>query len=531
MSRVHVPAFKHFLDPSREPVGWCKVWNRYLHNEVLRNQDTLFKTIQKMMPLISRASLHELFPLLRSDIRQLCESQRKLTCLSVQCIARGDFASKWKRTSRGVRERHLRRGVVWASLESMFCESTRLLASDVTLPTMLRGDGQGYLDLLYSFMLDNAYDVPQTPISVPNPKWKAHISAAECGSTKEAVFAYYSAYRDIFLCHILHATLYSFYGLAFDKPSDVYGRGFAPKKDLVDVCAELPKEPKIEVQQRKVLICESCRKEEDESTSPFMICRPCKERQNRRFYYCSRECQKNEWNLRHRTICAKAMSLADVQLTACGAPTPTDNTDDPLQLAIEDCDNHTFGLERPRPATSAAPPSCTRIGPTYEEIQAGTSGWVPGSVQRCWIATNPGAKFLFRVFRHNAVACGDKDAIVAMAQMLINVAEGELVGSRETVSRDHVLRQLTKEYGFDVEAAVVKIERNKAANPEFETVLEHCLDTLYDKVFVLKKDTDRVVRNDSHCTNLTHKSPMKTGNASQAHRELGRDAGSVASKT
>lgn len=202
MSRVHVPAFKHFPDPNREPVGWCKAWDRYLHNEVLRNQDTLFRTIQDTMPRISRASLHELFPLLRSDIRRLCELQRNLTCLSVQCIARDDFATRWKRTSRGARERHLRRGLIWASLQGMFCESTRLLASDVTLPTMLRGDGQGYLVLLYSFMLDNAYDVPQTPISLPNPQWKARISAAEPGSTEEAVFAYYSVHRDIFLCEL-----------------------------------------------------------------------------------------------------------------------------------------------------------------------------------------------------------------------------------------------------------------------------------------------------------------------------------------
>ncbi|KAJ6630331.1 hypothetical protein B0H10DRAFT_982792 [Mycena sp. CBHHK59/15] len=89
---------------------------------------------------------------------------------------------------------------------------------------------------------------------------------------------------------------------------------------------------------------------------------------------------------------------------------------------------------------------------------------------------SPESKFLFRLFRHNPVACGDTDAVVAMAQMLVDGAEGAFVGpgSYPAPSRNHILKQFTKEYGFDVAEAVTNVEMKKAGDPGHPTVLEHC---------------------------------------------------------
>jgi|SRR5882762_2287938 len=65
---------------------------------------------------------------------------------------------------------------------------------------------------------------------------------------------------------------------------------------------------------------------------------------------------------------------------------------------------------------------------------------------------DPGIKHLFRQNREKAMTAGDRDAVTAMGQIL------EEKYSKIGMSREQIMRQLEKEYEFDVDAAVMKLD-------------------------------------------------------------------------
>jgi len=83
----------------------------------------------------------------------------------------------------------------------------------------------------------------------------------------------------------------------------------------------------------QVIVCENCHMNEHtlEDGHRFMMCSPCKNNLDRRIFYCSKQCQIEDWKPRHKIICGKALTLEAAEASAIGglkAPAPGYPEDD-----------------------------------------------------------------------------------------------------------------------------------------------------------------------------------------------------------
>lgn len=216
-----------------------------------------------------------------------------------------------------------------------------------------------------------------------------------------------------------------------------------------------------------VASCEYChRREKDfEVRKSFMVCNACRNAVGRRIYYCSkfvrinhpdcgvaddfgRECQRNDWKPRHKFICGKKMTLeganvtAPLPLPALGSRQPKK---DPLGL---------FETIIPaKPGYRRSPALLYQIfllNSQNDPEQEASYFFMPSSEDICLIVIpDTISKALFHNARAQAMASGDRAAVVYLAQHF---------ASAHDLPPEVVFKQLTKEYGFDVQSAVADSE-------------------------------------------------------------------------
>jgi hypothetical protein len=69
-------------------------------------------------------------------------------------------------------------------------------------------------------------------------------------------------------------------------------------------------------------------------------------------------------------------------------------------------------------------------------------------------------KILSREYRLKATTSGDRDAIAAMAQFIVGM-RANMLG----LNRGDIMRQLKREYGLDMEAAVTELDKRRTRDP------------------------------------------------------------------
>jgi hypothetical protein len=83
------------------------------------------------------------------------------------------------------------------------CEDDRFRCPELNLDSLEKGDGQSFITLLKSCMLEDAFSLPSTPILLPTSKWTFQPSPANPNNWKEeAAYSFYILSRTIFICEL-----------------------------------------------------------------------------------------------------------------------------------------------------------------------------------------------------------------------------------------------------------------------------------------------------------------------------------------
>ncbi|KAJ6617413.1 hypothetical protein B0H10DRAFT_2033296 [Mycena sp. CBHHK59/15] len=319
---------KNITPLTTDRVKWNEDWEREIARWTLGDGP---KPIEVMRSLVlhialeeSEAEMQHMLAEYRSDYGSLCDSLTRLSEYAVTSHATRDLRNKWLSSSDSVRQVHILDGLARAC---RVMDSFRWLCEELTLPWLQRGEGQGFLDLLQHFTLDDFSRVPEKPIYLKSRHWYPADPDAEPKRAYELADAMFNVQRSWLIGYTLTETLRSFHEIPQEKVSK--GQQFVKRsvarsrlgqvaqefEELTSGSAAAKEKFRKIVRETKglhhVAVCENCRNREIPGGQRYMRCKPCMENVSRQIYYCSRQCQREDYKPRHKRICGKPLTVKD----------------------------------------------------------------------------------------------------------------------------------------------------------------------------------------------------------------------------
>ncbi|KIM83919.1 hypothetical protein PILCRDRAFT_87864 [Piloderma croceum F 1598] len=444
---------KHKVTPyADDRVKWNADWERILETNTTNPLDAA-RAVVRVITADDEDEFQSELEDHRQIFRSLCVRQNVLTQCATECFAEKDFEEKWLHAEDTVRQDHILEG-----LGRAYFGNNRIFCEELTLANLQRDGGRGFLRLIDHFMIEDVNSYPSQPIYLPSSRWSLSPEPDSVLTIAEEEYAigFYNVSRNTLLCEFsvsashdgilkhhegefLYHTLQSFYGVPPKEQTRTLKRGndhsTKTTKRMEDrvwgraTAKTLRKEYAAE-RKGHVIACENCRKvQEDLKTKHFMCCTVCKQKMDRKVFYCSRVCQKDDWKHRHKLICGKPLTVQNAEATAVPPP------------------------DTPYLAAHRGPAPTEKIGPAVggfkrspalsfqiNNLDANSINNIdyifinPAGCPKTVTIHHPLEKSIFREFRNKAFTTGDANAIAALGQFLAKEPGGpvQAVGSGMT---------------------------------------------------------------------------------------------------
>ncbi|KAJ7618022.1 hypothetical protein FB45DRAFT_933138 [Roridomyces roridus] len=342
------------------PEKWNKDWETVLQGRGMTPQFCFECMISE-----NRATLDQTLAEYSTNLSGTCHVQHTLT-LEAKRYLDNDLEARWLAATPEVRRKHLLAALAGVCSKSSNLNRTRSLCVRELRLESLASDGRIFIDLLRYAMLDDASVIPRAPKYIVDPDWDdfaAKQGPKNSTDLEKVSLAEILMLRTKLICYVLDHTIRLFfdlepYPITINKSKKVKD----PLRPMYDAFHETifgseaaKARNKLHVKSTKerlslcVARCSSLgcdNVQPDDGSASFRSCERCYTQIQRQVFYCSRECQRADWELRHRAICGKLLSFDDV------ATLP----DDPFNQYLR-CFRHEFPLDSnyvpPPPAAEA----------------------------------------------------------------------------------------------------------------------------------------------------------------------------------
>jgi hypothetical protein len=189
-------------DFSVDRVQWNAGFERIM--EVTGWADFFRDTARSLSVPDEQAARDELYDM-QNRQRDLCVFQKRLTVQAARWFAQDDLESKWLGSGTSVRQEHLLEGIVQTcSLDCRTREHHRVMCDEVMLPYLLKDNGQGFLRLLRSVMIEGSSSVPSSPVFLPNSRFERMMGQghSQLSEKEKDIQNDYILCRNEFICKI-----------------------------------------------------------------------------------------------------------------------------------------------------------------------------------------------------------------------------------------------------------------------------------------------------------------------------------------
>jgi hypothetical protein len=151
---------------------------------------------------LSERDIQALYTNHRDRVVDLCIFQQNLTKEASASFAKKDLETKWLRAGASTRRSHMLEGLV-RTCSIPGNEDDRICCHDLTLDSLEKREGQPFITMLKSCMLEDASSSPSTPILLPISNWIFTPSPANPDNWKEeAAYAFCVLSRTSFICEL-----------------------------------------------------------------------------------------------------------------------------------------------------------------------------------------------------------------------------------------------------------------------------------------------------------------------------------------
>ncbi|RDB15815.1 hypothetical protein Hypma_003629 [Hypsizygus marmoreus] len=379
--------------------------------------------------------------------RAVCTIQYNLTVTAMYMPT--GFEREWQAAKPTVRRDHFLEGHIRVSI--LGHEDFRAHCGDITLASLEKTNGGGFLKLLKEYLHDDPSDVPTTPITYP---YKATSGMPLPDSTNNVAQASASLERDLYLGFFLFHTLNSWKG--DPRPRSGQSTKTSFKEDLDPEMMKRFKstmKPSEYKQMKQAMLskyaaadrcCEGCGKPES-TTMKHMQCKKCADLLNRRMCYCSRQCQKDDWP-RHKKICGKKMTLEAAQSTTLPSRVPA---------AVNHPDTVKIGPVVGGYTRSVALTAQVNRLHTMPEVDYFIAK-ASGEFSPLFLDAVPDFRTAFHEIRDRALTTGDRSAAAALGEFVLLIGAAAVPDG--PLPLQPVMDQLVSEYGESIKQDIHVLE-------------------------------------------------------------------------
>ncbi|RDB20902.1 hypothetical protein Hypma_012003 [Hypsizygus marmoreus] len=384
---------------------------------------------------------NSIFRTYRSHYGYLCELQYRLAGTVTLQIAAG-FEGRWRAAT--VRRDHILEGHIRVAVMGM--EDYRGVCGDITLASLEKNNGEGFLKLLRVYLHDDLSSIPSTPITFP---YNSTSGIPMPIQENNAWFANIDIVRDIYICQFLLYTLEAWMNKPRPLPSQLGKTSFSQPNDMEvmklvkgaigpSIAKEL-KQAFRSMYASAIRRCESC--DTPESSTRYMQCRGCADIPNRRTSYCSKKRQRDDWP-RHKQFCGKKLTIETARNTALAPQRLASVNLNTAQIQI----GPTVGGYKRSPALIAQVLQLN-AHPGVDYVL----GLGSGQNTAVSLESNPRIQNGIRTIRDRAIITGDRSAAAALGQFLVVFGlKNAKEPSAKQMTWQTVMDQLALEYGEDI---------------------------------------------------------------------------------
>ncbi|KAK7462259.1 hypothetical protein VKT23_007860 [Stygiomarasmius scandens] len=266
-----------------------------------------------------------------------CEIQHRIGVKTIDALSGADFERRWvEGTDAVTRKKHALRALSNAGSLARNLNLARLYSLDILRVEYLGGDGQVLIDLLKAITPDDISVVPKEPYYFPEKTWDGLLAEKEGGSNE---FEKYTVKEVLILrTKLIYLVVEGMMDSFLDKPlptvlvqkvrnqrspSERRGDNGQFWKEMKMMWGEQEGKGKgreelnawKDRKSRRGIQCHNCQKEEKEGEK-FSHCSKCWQDVQRDVRYCSKECQRQDWRIRHKAICGKSVDTVDEAVKA-----------------------------------------------------------------------------------------------------------------------------------------------------------------------------------------------------------------------
>ncbi|KAK7002194.1 MYND-type domain-containing protein [Favolaschia claudopus] len=458
-------------DAQRDPEQWDRVWEARL--SILSQRSVLLQTLSSEF----REEVQDTEWVLDHNLngyqfllRQTCEVQRMMSYDALVHLVHDDFEKKWKRAKPHERGKHVLGALAAICSVAKDLNDARAYCPELR-STSLQSDGDAFLRLLRSAMLEETTVVPGQPRYVAHSDWDDWTAMQQALIQSEAekvVLARMMAVRTKLICHILYFTMTTFLGhdprplvTTLEKrklppdywrlnPNIIESIGYEAAK--ADAKANKADFFSRRGQERAVCSYIGCGKTAAEGSVKYPRCGRCFDKMKRQVSYCSRECQLADWKAGHKAVCGKPL---DFDTVSQAVEHPLHGVAATLQSRIGPPQN---GFKRPLALTAQI--AQLDMAPEIEYILYNADNEV-----ELFTIEDTFVRERFRQVRDVALTRGDPEHVGKIAHwMCMMYQKGGY--DDDDISPDSIADQLGREFGLDVHGLVYAANRLQEVDPQ-----------------------------------------------------------------
>ncbi|KAK7020369.1 MYND-type domain-containing protein [Favolaschia claudopus] len=439
-----------------DPLKWNADWEVFINGDFAQPHGPAFCFDSALEALRdSQDGLKDSLEDYQTVVRSTCEIQRNLTYEALDHFANDDFENKWMLAAADERGKHILGALAAVCSKARNIHNARAYCPEIRLMPLSR-DGKAFLTLLKSVMLEDASFIPTEPKSVPNAAWDTFAGIQRLSSEtdeEKITLATVLLLRTKLISHVVHFTMRYFFGKETPpihvQKLDQKPQRASPRPELIEVVGSKAakarmKEAKagaMDIYREQLDFCSyaGCAKPASNPSVRFSRCARCAKIE-RVVSYCSRECQRADWNGPHKVICGKALNF-DMVSAAVEHPTHGPSSRPHIGLPVD-------GFKRSIPLIHQV--TQLNLNPTVDyylwnaDNEPITFDFGPDTYPH----------FKFRELREGAMTTGDVIRVGVMAHSLCIFFSSDRVQDKRGVTPDTIVAQMAREY--EVETDVLK---------------------------------------------------------------------------
>ncbi|RDB28331.1 hypothetical protein Hypma_001527 [Hypsizygus marmoreus] len=388
------------------PLAWNSAWENLAASET---PYTLSSTQSVLAVHRYGEPTESILKVYRGYWRYLCRLQYDLTVKATLAIAKG-FEGQWLAATPTVRRNHHLEGHIRVAIAGF--ESFRELCGDITLASLERNSGKGFLELLGVYILNDLSTLPTTPVTFP---YNGMSQGIPLSSDIDIWHALAVLDRNMYICFFLDYTLNSWANAPRPRP-----------KALSKTSASEDLDP----QMMKIIKSTVGRSSFKEAKQEL------------------RQCQKDDWP-RHKQVCGKKMTPQTARNIAIA---PQKNASENLDISQLQIGLAIGGYKRSPALVSQA--YLLNLHPDIDYFVTDSSG----EFNKMTMKDAPSIQKPLRAVRDKAMTTGDRTVVAVLGEFLVVMGIKTRLNSGDKLTRESVMNQLVLEYGEGIRKDIHVLE-------------------------------------------------------------------------